>query len=397
VAAVELGHSVEGRAIRGVRISHDGEDVRQLVITAGQHAREWIAVMATTCVAAQLAEADDPAIESLLGEVTVVVVPVVNPDGYVYSWEVDRYWRKNRGDENGVDLNRNWSIGWGGKGSSSDPDHNNYRGKSPFSEPEAAAVREWLEDSPVVSYIDVHTFGELVLYPWAIAIEAEAPEHLAQLASAAAENLAAVHGEPYVALQSVELYPAAGTSIDFAYGTLGIHALTLELRPQGGSEEWDFVMPANHIEPTCEELMAAVVDLLQWTATAKRGTPGDDGSATTSTGATGGSGSESGASSSSDAPVTTDAVTSARTTYAEESIGTTGVTSTGLPSPAPGAPDGAMGDGGCGCKTHDDEPPSWGWLSWAGLVVLVRRTRRTRRFDTRAAIRRSGDEGIGGP
>jgi murein tripeptide amidase MpaA len=41
-----------------------------------------------------------------------IVVPVLNVDGYVYTWEIDRLWHKNRrqnGDGSfGVDLNRNW-------------------------------------------------------------------------------------------------------------------------------------------------------------------------------------------------------------------------------------------------------------------------------------------------
>ena len=49
-------------------------------------------------------------------------IPVVNPDGLAFSWGVDRFWRKNRRDNNdssfGVDLNRNFDANWGGGGSS---------------------------------------------------------------------------------------------------------------------------------------------------------------------------------------------------------------------------------------------------------------------------------------
>ena len=53
--------------------------------------------------------------------VFTLLVPV-NPDGYVYTWEVDRMWRKTRSDRPnlqcdgkvaGVDANRNWGFTFG--------------------------------------------------------------------------------------------------------------------------------------------------------------------------------------------------------------------------------------------------------------------------------------------
>ena len=60
-------------------------------------------------------------------DVAVDCGPVVNPDGYVYNEVNDPFggglWRKNRrnngGGSFGVDLNRNWTVGFGGRGSSS--------------------------------------------------------------------------------------------------------------------------------------------------------------------------------------------------------------------------------------------------------------------------------------
>ena len=66
--------------------------------------------------------ADEPAIASLLSQLTFVIVPVVNPDGFVYTFTDDRFWRKNRRDDHGVDTNRNFGTAWGGPGSSGDPD-----------------------------------------------------------------------------------------------------------------------------------------------------------------------------------------------------------------------------------------------------------------------------------
>ena len=60
-------------------------------------------------------------------------IPVVNPDGYVFNELIEPFGggmhRKNRKDTNcgngtmrGVDLNRNFSFGWGANNSGSSPD-----------------------------------------------------------------------------------------------------------------------------------------------------------------------------------------------------------------------------------------------------------------------------------
>ena len=91
---------------------------------------------------------NDTLITELVDELEIFVIPVVNPDGYVYTWGPQRLWRKNRRDNGngtfGVDLNRNWGYEWGGVGSSGDPGSGTYRGTAPFSEPETQ-VRRLLE------------------------------------------------------------------------------------------------------------------------------------------------------------------------------------------------------------------------------------------------------------
>ena len=59
-------------------------------------------------------------------DITWVVYPVLNPDGYDFSWRYDRLWRKNRNLNGGhrckgVDLNRNYDANHLAAGSSSDP------------------------------------------------------------------------------------------------------------------------------------------------------------------------------------------------------------------------------------------------------------------------------------
>ena len=85
---------------------------------------------------------------------------MANPDGYEYSRNYDRSWRKNCNTKNcycynfwegcGVDLNRNWGYNWGtgvnGIHSSNEPCHyEKYHGTGPFSEPETENIKEYLE------------------------------------------------------------------------------------------------------------------------------------------------------------------------------------------------------------------------------------------------------------
>ena len=107
----------------------------------------------------------DNSISEMLDEVDFFVIPVVNPDGYEYTWSSPsrRYWRKNRrvnaNGSIGVDLNRNWGAGWGGGGSSGIAASDIYRGTAPFSEPETQAMRDFYQSNPnVVSNIDFHAF-----------------------------------------------------------------------------------------------------------------------------------------------------------------------------------------------------------------------------------------------
>lgn len=254
-----LGTSGQGRHIRALRISAAAADAPALVLNGGQHAREWISVMATTCVADRLVtDYDaDPRVRAVLGAHTIWVAPIINPDGYVHSWESDRYWRKNRRAPHGVDLNRNWSVGFGGRGSSSSRRSQIYRGSHAFSEPETRALRDLVAREPTAVHIDFHSFGQLILYPWSHTKQpAPDRDRLAALGDAMASAIHSAHGESYRLMPGQDLYMAGGTALDWSYGERGAMGYTIELRPSGGN---GFVLPPEQIEPTCDEAYAAVL------------------------------------------------------------------------------------------------------------------------------------------
>lgn len=272
VERIEAGASVEGRAIGGLHIStRPDPDRPTLAINGGQHAREWLGIMVAMCVA-ETTISDygiDPVATAILDRVDLVVVPLVNPDGYVYSWEHERFWRKNRTEGTGVDLNRNWEVGWGHPdGSSDDPESNSYHGAGPFSEPETRALRDVMAAVPnLVGHIDYHTYGQYVLYPWGYIVDPSSQDTgFSDLTQTVADAMAVQHGTEYRPLQGAHWYPAAGVAPDWSYGQLGAWSVTIELRPLEPPGEFTtgFDAPPEDIVPTCGEALDGVRRMVDW-------------------------------------------------------------------------------------------------------------------------------------
>jgi carboxypeptidase T len=261
VAMQAIGSSIDGRPLWALRVGRRAADATPMLINGTQHAREWIAAMVATCVADRLVRDydRDPAIRAFVDSTELWVVPVVNPDGYQYSWSTDRYWRKNRRDGYGVDLNRNFSVAWGGDGSSRSKRADTYRGEYAFSEPETAALRDLVKRERIVLHVDFHAYGQLILYPWGYtASPTKDHDRFAAVGDRIASAMFAAHETRYALMQSVELYPASGTMSDWMYGDAEAHSYTIELRPRSRS---GFVLPPEQIRPTCDEGLAAVLAL----------------------------------------------------------------------------------------------------------------------------------------
>jgi hypothetical protein len=262
-----IGTSLEGRPIRAIEVSRGGPI--RIALDGAQHAREWIAVMVPTCIADRLVRGDasDARIRRILDSVSFTIVPVANPDGYAYSWERDRYWRKNRRGGYGVDLNRNYSVAWGGRGSSGDRSSQNYRGESAFSEPESRAMRDLMTTGRYAAHVDFHSFSQLLLYPWSHSREAppDAAEYGA-IADRMASAMVAAHGERYAIRPGAKLtLGASGALGDWVYGEAGALSLLVELRPPAGRGTRGFILPPEEIVPTCDESLAGVLALAEWT------------------------------------------------------------------------------------------------------------------------------------
>ncbi|MEL6545282.1 MAG: M14 family zinc carboxypeptidase, partial [Myxococcota bacterium] len=75
-------------------------------------------------------------------------------------------------------------------------------------------------------YIDIHSFSELILWPWGFSGEAPNGGGLRRLG----EKISYFNG--YAPSQAVELYPTDGTTVDFVYGELGVASIVFELGTQ---------------------------------------------------------------------------------------------------------------------------------------------------------------------
>ncbi|MCA9707980.1 MAG: hypothetical protein KDK70_19160, partial [Myxococcales bacterium] len=379
VTVEPVGPSIEGREIRALRLlSPATTDKAAMLVSGTQHAREWLSPMSVMCVAEAMVEGygTDPATTALLDAVELLLVPVVNPDGYVYSWQAERYWRKNRRGDYGVDLNRNWSHAWGGEGASNYPYDENFRGDGPLSEPETSALAELVEAQPhLVAHVDVHAFGELVLHPWGHQY-GPAPDEamLSALAGQMAGAIEATHGHAYLPIQGSDLYVASGVLDDWSYGQRGMMAFTIELRGN------DFVVPPAEIVPACEETLAAVWVLAQWASEQSEPlpVPGDD--------TTGGGSSSDGTSGEGPLPGDTSPPGEGSTTGVPD--GTTGGPGDASSGSPPGGADPEPASG-CGCGQR---APAGGGAWLLALLGLGLRLRRRRLERERVRERVRGDQ-----
>merc|ERR1711963_1076693 len=147
VSTQSIGKTYEDRDMRVIKIEKAGPGAPIAWIEAGIHAREWIASATATFIINELVN-NYEANKDIVDNLNIHILPMTNPDGYEYSRNSDRYWRKNRSPQGGckgVDLNRNWAYHWGEAGVSNNPCSDIFCGDSPFSEIESQNVKNYVE------------------------------------------------------------------------------------------------------------------------------------------------------------------------------------------------------------------------------------------------------------
>jgi len=259
---INIGQSYEGRDMNVLAITKAGPGAPNIFLEAGIHAREWIAPAVATYLVRQLVEeySDHP---DYLDKLNWYFIPSANPDGYEYSRNEDRMWRKTRSDTGsslgckGVDPNRNWGFHFAENGVSFDKCSEVYCGEEAFSEIETANIRDFfksLEPVPVLGWA-FHSYSQLWLWPYGYAYDAYPDNYkeVQQLAIDASDALYKVHGTVFDPINSADLYPAAGASDDWYMSEGSRFVFTTELRDTG---RYGFVLPKDQIIPSGEEMWA---------------------------------------------------------------------------------------------------------------------------------------------
>ncbi|XP_050664216.1 zinc carboxypeptidase-like [Leptidea sinapis] len=266
VTVIVGGRTFEGREIKGLKISH-GSGRRAIFIESGIHAREWIAPATTNYIINELLTSNDADTMAAARDYDWYIFPVTNPDGYIWSHEQFRMWRKNRrpitADAVGVDLNRNWNSNWLVHGSSLDPSTDNYAGPGPFSEPESRSLSEYIRGiNNIDLYLSMHSFSELLLLPFGNSTGQYAYYLDAlNIGRRAMGALSVRHGTQYVTGSIAEaIYLATGGSIDWVKSHLNVPLVyCYELRDRG---EYGFLLPPEQILDNSQEVMDSLLEII---------------------------------------------------------------------------------------------------------------------------------------
>lgn len=195
-------------------------------------------------------------------------VPVINPDGYVYSHLYDRLWRKTRSKNQvcrGVDPNRNYDYHWNEVGASRYECDDIYSGKSANSEPEVAALAKVLDENNdrIKMYITLHSYSQFIIFPFGSGkTRSKMEKSLRYVAQAGAKGYETFRGTKFrVGTAPDVLYPASGGSDDYAHGKALIpYSFTIELPDKG---RYGFLLPPREIIPVGRESLHGITGMIE--------------------------------------------------------------------------------------------------------------------------------------
>lgn len=292
VKYLTIGKSWEGRDIPALRVgvpasSTPGAPRKTIVVTGGLHGREWISTTTVNYLAWSFITTfgKEPMITKLLDEFDFVFIPVLNPDGVEYTWQIDRLWRKSRQQTNlrycrGLDLDHAFGYEWDSATAQSDPCSESYGGEAPFQAIEARRLANWarnetLHNVQFVGLIDLHSYSQQILFPFSYSCDVDPPniENLTELAAGLAKAIRLSSGEPYSVASACEgallaeeekedqvkrqrIESMGGSAIDWFYHEMKAHfSYQIKLRDTGS---YGFLLPKEHIIPTGEEVFHAM-------------------------------------------------------------------------------------------------------------------------------------------
>ncbi len=229
-----IGKSVEGRAIESYTFGQTGTTTR-LVFVGGIHGGyEWNSVL----LAYDLKDYLDAHPEAVPANLSVTVILSANPDAvFKVTGKEGRFAPEDvtkdkavlvsaRFNAHGVDLNRNFDCKWQPKATWQKKTVS--AGTAAFSEPEAAALRDFL--------VKTHPAAAVFWHSQANAVYASECEHGILPATLELMNTYA-KAAGYPAVKTFDAYATTGASEDWL-ASVGIPAITVELSTHD-TIEWD--------------------------------------------------------------------------------------------------------------------------------------------------------------
>ncbi|XP_034242104.1 carboxypeptidase B-like [Thrips palmi] len=275
-----MGRSVQGRDLVFARVSRGSAKHRDvMLVDALTHARAWITLPAVLYFLQQLVERHQEN-AALLQSLDFVVVPVLNPDGYEYSRDKERLWRKNRArtyNESciGVDLNRNYDFHWADFLTSSEPPTfltasndscaNTYAGPHAASEPETQSYQRFIRELNVKGrlkmFVNLSAPRQGISFPWGYSSAAPNVSDFSELSAigkAASDAAVKAGAQPYRVQNLAANYVATGVVTDWARGVAGVDKSFLMELPSGGSDDLlGFDVPVSQILPISRQVFEA--------------------------------------------------------------------------------------------------------------------------------------------
>uniref|UniRef100_A0A4W5Q2B7 Peptidase M14 domain-containing protein n=1 Tax=Hucho hucho TaxID=62062 RepID=A0A4W5Q2B7_9TELE len=208
-----------------------------LYLHALLHAREWVATSSAVHTISTIL--DNIAKPTPTDTHDLIIVPLVNVDGYRMTWSGARYQRKSA---NEVDLNRNWYTPIANPKPPS-PSSLIYPGPTYFSEKETMGLRDYLlkNRASIDGYIDLHAFAAEVMAPFGDTKE-PVGGGLDEKYKTMNTKIAKAMSNKYKPTLSHQMYLVYGSFMNYAVREFaGKPSITIEM------DGTDFVEPASSI------------------------------------------------------------------------------------------------------------------------------------------------------
>ena len=281
ITLASLGTTVQGRDIPMFTF---GNGKREILLCATMHAREYVSTNFVMYMVEQYCKAYENyeyfwglSYRDLLDSVRFTVVPMLNPDGVAIAQggienaenkeqllqmeitdAIDSGYYGWKTNANGVDLNHNWPYFWDVDKKGKVPASANYNGTGPCTEPEVIAMKKLIDSSPLYMLGSFHTSGKVIYW-----IDTSNSPEMYNAHRPIIKQIA--NGIGYSMLGYEDVSRFGGFMVNYARGTYGIPAFTVELCPYYDvypySDYAGFASTVNSVYPIGLLMANAVVNM----------------------------------------------------------------------------------------------------------------------------------------